>query len=269
MTTDSVIIDATPQHDDGIVAVAVAHGFAGADTALDAGYRQFIIDHGRLVVGISTEQVVGFGGAIDVDGVRFVTDLFLLAEQQGHGLGGAMLHALVDDSAQRMTFSSAHERAVPSYGRMGMYPSWALQYWSGRAPATTVATHQISVVDRQHWLGDRPDLADRWSAAGGRLIHMHDRGKLAGWAIVLPPASDDAEWAIARLSAEASHERAIADVLTLIPPGEQVQVCVPDRSSAGRQLDQMGFEVIDRDICCSTEGVDLPIRLAALHPGLC
>jgi GNAT superfamily N-acetyltransferase len=269
MPDDSVIVDATPQHDDGIVAVAVAHDFAGSDTAVDAGYRRFIAAHGRLVVALDGGDVVGFGGAIDADGVRFVTDLFLLPDHQGRGLGGAMLRALVDGWTQRMTFSSAHERAVPSYGRVGMHPRWALQYWSGRSPATTIATQRITEVDRDRWLGDRHDLADLWSAVAGRLLHMHDGQHLTGWAIVLPPADGNAVWTIARLSTALPHEQAITDVLSLIPPGEPVLACVPERSSASRRLQDLGFEVVDRDICCTTDGVDVPNRLAVLHPGLC
>lgn len=268
MVEPGSVREATPADDDDITAIARAHGFDDADSAIDGRYRRFVAAHGRLVVALVAGQVVGFGGAIDADGVRMVTDLFLLAEHQGRGLGGAMLDALVGDAEQRMTFSSAHERAVPSYRRMGMEPRWRLQYWSGVAPVDPVARYEVVEVVPEQWQGDRPDLADHWSARGGRLLHIRDAGRLAGWSIVVPAGPGANVWDVARLSTALPHDVALRDVLSVIPVGAAVHVCTPERSTAARLLERVGFATVEHDIFCATDGVDLSAELAALHPGL-
>jgi GNAT superfamily N-acetyltransferase len=267
MVVDSVIREATPADVDGIVAVARAHGFDGIDTAVDADYRQFIASHGRLAVAVVDRAVVGFGGAIDADGVCMVTDLFLLEEHQGRGLGAAMLNLLVAGTTRRMTFSSAHQAALPAYRRVGMRPRWNLQYWLGRASASVAALEVVDVV-RHDWQGDRGDLADHWSAQGGRLLHILDAGRLVGWSIVTPTADVAATWTIARLSSDLPHDLVMHDVLSVVPAGDSVLVCTPDRSAARELLARIGFDRIDQDICCTTDGVEVAARLAALHPGL-
>jgi GNAT superfamily N-acetyltransferase len=270
MATDATIRDATPADDDGIVAVATAHGFAGADTGADATYRRFVARHGRLVVALADGHVVGFGGAIDADGVRMVTDLFVVAEHQGRGLGAAMLRALVADAPLRMTFSSSHRRAVPGYRRMGMEPSWHLRYWLGRAPGPSAHAppHRVVEVSRVHWQGDRPDLADHWSAAGGRLMHLVDGERVVGWSIVVRTDLAAATWTVSRLVTDLGHEDAMRSVLSMLPEGDRVLVSSPARSSAGAILEGLGFEDIDHDIFCATPGLDVPASVAALHPGL-
>src|SRR5215211_7861323 len=196
MADHGTVRRATPADNEGIVAVALAHGFAGTDTAVDTTYRRFIEAHGRLVVALVNDRVVGFGGAIDVDGTCMVTDLFVLQADQGRGLGGQMLRALVEGSDARMTFSSAHERAVPGYQRVGMRPLWKLQYWLGIAPRAQGPEADVVLVEvpRDGWQGDRPDLADHWSIAGARLVHLHRDGRLVGWSIVVPTQHPAAAW---------------------------------------------------------------------------
>jgi GNAT superfamily N-acetyltransferase len=270
MLSDAAIRDALPADHDGIVAVASSHGFEGADTAVDDRYRRFIADHGRLVVAASDGRVVGFGGAIDADGVRLVTDLFVLAEHQGRGLGAAMLDAVVADAPRRMTFSSAHRRAVPGYRRVGMEPSWHLRYWLGRASGPPEGQRGQHVVDvtRAEWQGDRPDLADHWSATGGRLLHLADGGRVVGWSIIVRTGHTDATWTLARLVTELPHDVAVGRVLSSLPEGDSVLVSSPERSSAGAMLERLGFDDIDHDIFCATDGTDVPRAVAALHPGL-
>ena len=268
MVEHRTVRQATPADDEGIVAVAAAHGFAGADTAVDATYRRFIASQGRLVVALVDDRVVGFGGAVDADGTCMVTDLFLFEANQGQGLGGDMLRALVDGWSDRMTFSSTHERAVPGYQRLGMQPRWTLQYWLGSAPGQPVDGIDVVDVPRNEWQGDRPELADHWSASGGRLLHLHRAGQLVGWSIVVPTGHDEIAWTIARLRTDLPHDVAVRSVLATVPSGERVLVSTPERSAAGAALALLGFELIDHDICCATDGVDVPMDVVALHPGL-
>jgi GNAT superfamily N-acetyltransferase len=270
MATDTAVRDATPADDDGIVAVAAAHGFTGADTGLDATYRRFIAEHGRLVVALADGGVVGFGGAIDADGVRLVSDLFVMDQHQGRGLGAAMLRALVADAPHRMTFSSSHRRAVPGYRRMGMEPSWRLRYWLGRATGASggASGHKVVEVARADWRGDRQDLADHWSAGCGRLMHLVEADRVVGWSIAVRTDLDAATWTVTRLVTELPHDAAMRSVLSTLPEGDSVLVSSPERSSAGTMLNGLRFDEIDHDIFCATAGIDVPASVAALHPGL-
>jgi GNAT superfamily N-acetyltransferase len=266
---DRLIRTATAADVHGLVAVARVHGFEGADTAVDPSYRDLVAARGRWVVALVDGQVVGFGGAIDVGEIRFVTDLFLLPEHQGRGHGGAMLAALVGDAPRRLTFSSAHERAVPTYVRFGMLPSWHLEYWIGAAsaagPSGAPAEASLTEVPLADWGGDRHELAEHWSQHGARLLRL---GAGAGWAIVLPPEDAAGPWQVARLVTAGDHTGALRAVLASVPLGARVQLCVPDRSPAATLLRSLGFAVTDRDVCCATEGVEIDGSVVALHPGL-
>jgi hypothetical protein len=268
-TADRVVRDATPADDDGIVAVARAHDFDGPDTAVDHHYRTFVSSHGRLVVASVDGRIVGFGGAIDVDGARLVTDLFLLDENQGRGHGGAMLAALLDGHPRRMTFSSGHARAIPTYERFGMVRAWVLDYWSGRAPGAATSGAELTVHDEplDRWRGDRPDLAEHWWRHGGRLLRLARDGEPDGWAIVVPPPDALGTWHVTRLVSR-QPEAAIRVVLSVIPAGAEVLVCVPEQRGLGSVLGALGFTVTDQDTFCASEGVTIDPTVAALHPGL-
>jgi GNAT superfamily N-acetyltransferase len=268
MTIESIVRTATADDEAGIVAVAMAEGFRGRDTAVDPTYRQVVATHGQLSVAIVDGAVVGFGGAIDVDGSRMVTDLFVLEQHHGHAIGQALLRHLVSPTIERMTFSSAHPAARLSYYRAGMEPRWRLQYWLGAAPATSAAGCRVSIVERAQWRGDRPELADLWSTADDRLVHLIADGRLVGWAMVVATGVPEARWTIARLMTELPHQTAMRAVLSVVPAGDTVLVSSPEWSDAGRLLAAVGFEQIEHDMFCSTEGLDLDRTHVAVHPGL-
>lgn len=268
-TAHREVRDATDADADGIVAVARAHGFDGSDTAVDPDYRAFIANHGRFVVSDVGGRIVGFGGAIDVTRARLVTDLFLLDSHQGRGLGGSMLSTLLDGFPNRMTFSSGHERALPSYVRHGMHPAWTLEYWCGRRPGSVTTDSDPAVVEvpSDRWRGDRPDLAEHWARAGGRLLHLGEPEAAQGWAIVVPPGSRTRPWEITRI-VSTSPVAATRAALSTVPAGADVLVCAREGSGAATVLAQLGFEVTDRDVFCASDGVTIDANVAALHPGL-
>ena len=187
MVEPGSVREATPADDDDIEAIARAHGFEDdADSAIDDRYRRFVAAHGRLVVAQDAGKVVGFGGAIDADGVRLVTDLFLLASHQGRGLGGAMLDALVGDAERRMTFSSGHRASRAQLSTDGHAAIVAPAVLVGCArQCVSAARHEVvevaaAAVARRP-AGARSPLVGAWRAAaapppGGPPGRLVDRG---------------------------------------------------------------------------------------------
>ena len=82
------------------------------------------------------------------------------------------------------------------------------------------------------------------------------------------PSIADGPWSIDRLVSHGSHRDAVRTVLASMPVDVDVMIVVPEASSAGAMFRELGFEVIDHDRCCTTDGTDVPPQVAALHPGL-
>ena len=57
-------------------------------------------------------------------------------------------------------------------------------------------------------------------------------------------------------------------LLRAFEAGTAVKMYVPERNPLAEWLTACGFVVTDHDVLCTTEGVDLPPTLAAMHPGL-
>lgn len=107
-------------------------------------YVDHLVARARVRVAIADGELVGFAGAIDVGDphVRFLTDLFVRPDRQDRGAGGALLAAALDDTTERLTFSSADPRALGMYIRAGMRPWWPLLY-------LTVPRSALEGIDRE------------------------------------------------------------------------------------------------------------------------
>src|SRR5690606_21795983 len=127
------IRDATTADVEGIVGVAASHGFDEPDSGVDPGYLELVAGHGRLAVALEAGAVVGFGGTVRVFGAAMVTDLFVLDDWQGRGVGPRLLGLLLAGEHERMTFRSKRPLAIPACRRMGMLPRWRLRYLRGSA----------------------------------------------------------------------------------------------------------------------------------------
>lgn len=263
-----MIRSATPADFDAIAMIAAEYWFDEPDSGVDVAYLHLVMRTGRLAVAeVYTEArtvVVGFGGTVDSFGAAMVTDLFVLEQFHGRGLGGRLLGHLVDDRPQRMTFSSKHPAAVPTYRRLGMEPRWRLRYLRG---AVTHMLHQIHVVDvrPEAWAGPRRELMNHWWQRGARLLHLGDALQPTGTAIV---TNDDGHWTLQRMETRGDHADAIRAVMTALPEGAPFTAFVPEWSRAATLLDDLGFEEFDHDLFCATVDVVIPSTAVVLHPGL-
>jgi GNAT superfamily N-acetyltransferase len=259
------MIRSATRHDAAAIAsVATAYGFDEPDSGIDPRYLELLLEHGRLAVAEVDGAVVGFGGSIESCGAAMVTDLFVLEKHLGQGLGGGLLRHLIGDCEHRMTCSSKHPRAIPTYGRFGMVPRWRVRYLTGSVvhqPHDTTVTR----VDLAHWRGPRRELASYWALRGADLLHLGDPARPSGSAVV---ADRSGQWMILRLDSDGAHDEAVASVMSRLPKGEPLLTFVPEWSAASAFLDGQHFDEIDHDVFCASAGVVIPSATVVMHPGL-
>lgn len=225
------------------------------DSGADDEYLTFIASHGSLVVSIGAEgSVVAFGGVISIGGsITMLTDLFVTPSCRGRRVGSALLDNLFGDAERRMTFSSQHAAALPAYRRVGMTPSWHLLYLRGVVPGGLLgATSDRSDADH---LDDRPDLVDHFVAMGA-VVRPNSIVLVGGDGIEVIRLRDP------------HGAEAFDDLLSSYCVGTLVTFCAPEYSPVASRAMALGFVVDDRDVFCATPGVEFPVDLHCLHPGL-
>lgn len=238
-------------HDAAEVAVLVRIAAAGGSPDADPGYLRFVSRSGRLLVASAGGDIVGFGGAIQVDGVAMVTDLFVDTAARGGGVGTHLLRRLLSGVSAAMTFSSTHPAALPVYAAAGLVPRWRLLTVRG------VATGGGPTLGEGEWEHDRADLVDYLASRGAHVgaHHVVQPARGTGPVVVLRLVGDDP---VARLTA----------VLGGLPAGQPVELSVAEPHPAARWLLDHGFGEFDDDVFCSTDGVHLPSTVISVHRGL-
>lgn len=122
------------------------------------------------VVYVAEEQgrILAFAGAITRDKITFLTDLFVLPDQQSTRLGQTLLQHVLPSTANgiRCTLSSTDPRALALYTRAGMLPQWPHfpMLLENATQARIPATH-LKVVEAQ---ADDPELLTWDAQVSGR-----------------------------------------------------------------------------------------------------
>ena len=168
-----------------------------------------------------------------------------------------------------MTYSSAHPRAVPAYERVGMHPRWRLEYWRGIVRLSPMVGRSSGGrrrgAGRLAW---RPARSGASLGCPRRTVVASATGRPAGRVGDRERAVDrrrpmvDRPTRVARFASRCGSRRAGVDA-----GGRRRDGGRPEASSAGAKLRELGFEVIDHDRCCTTDGTDVVPQVAALHPG--
>src|ERR1700722_8925978 len=211
-----------------IAAVALAAGQNEDWGGAGAAYMTHLLAHGRVVVGVRDDSVVGFGATRAIGrgpgAVSMLCDLFVEPRLHGGGCGRAMLGELWPGRGRRMTFSSLHGHALPLYTSFGLDAWWPLLYLRGRVdavaapdgwraePATPAEVAALELawtgVDRS---GDhlawarRPGGAALLARRGGQVMAGAATGGVAGeyglTHLALAPSADAADGVLAVLAA--------------------------------------------------------------------
>jgi GNAT superfamily N-acetyltransferase len=134
-----------------IAAVALAAGQDEDWGGAGAAYMMHLLAHGRVVVGVCDDSVVGFGATRAIGrgpgAVSMLCDLFVDPRLHGSGCGRVMLAELWPGRGRRMTFSSLHGHPLPLYTSFGLDAWWPLLYLRGW-PACTRRTGRRSSACR-------------------------------------------------------------------------------------------------------------------------
>src|SRR5689334_17056342 len=114
-----------------------------------------VLRTGTLLVAERDGMIIGFAGIIARGDLVYLTDLFVAPETQSHGVGGALLDAILPrDGRTLATIGSSDPRAQALYIRAGMTPEWP--------------DYQIH-VERERWRTANVDL-------GG--VHMIEAARM-------------------------------------------------------------------------------------------
>ncbi len=251
--------------------VSASTGQPAVESGADASYVEFVIRTGTALVATDPEgRVVGWGAVRGHVLGSMLSDLFVSPDQQGLGIGGAVLARLwpADRSQPRFTFSSRHAAALPVYARAGLHPMWPLLYMSGPAPAGSTVTARLvetavaadaevglAGADRSHdyhFWRRHPQTSGVLVVDGTRLAAC---GAVRTAAVVhlCCPRRSDAGPALGAALAAAE--------------GRTVTVHVPGPHPAVPELLRAGFRITDYDIAMATPDLDLPTTWA-YSPGL-
>lgn len=124
---------ATPADVPAIRSILAAHGNDGPVVVADivGPYLAHLLTRGRARVAAIDGVVVAFGAGVDTGRSCHLADLFVDPARLGQGIGRPLLAAVLEHAAERTTFASEDERALPIYVRAGMRPLWASLYVQG------------------------------------------------------------------------------------------------------------------------------------------
>jgi len=245
----------------------------GAD--FDTTYYQHLLQHGHVVVAEASEVVIGYGAAIDVDGVRHLSDLFVHQDARGMGVGRQLLgETLTSDAAASQTFASLHPAALPLYVRAGMAPTWPLLYVHGdaaRLPTSSLIVEpceaEAAAALESEWLGwDRRIEYGYWSRRPeSQIFRVMD-----GTSAIAVGCSVDSRGvhSLGRLACGDAADACEVAAAAVRSCGDDVMAAVPGANPAARMFVESGWRVVDLDLYCTSEpGLVDPRRLLP-HPGL-
>jgi predicted N-acetyltransferase YhbS len=227
-------------------------------------YVRHLIDHGRSLVSVAADEIVGFAAAVDTGRGRHLADLFVQIDRLGQGIGRPLLDAVLDGAVDRTTFASDDPRAMPLYIRAGMAPLWPGVYLEGtagllRRSAGSLPTEPASAARIA-------DLEQAWTGEDRRLDHVFWASQVDADSFVVFDGGEAVGAGYAR-ARQISPVR-VLDRLVVRPDadpvpttlsairraarGGDVRLCVPGPNPVLGQLLDMGFRVEDRDTYMAT-----------------
>ena len=245
-------------------------------------YLEHAMRHKRLLVAEIDGAAVGVGGSGEIGrrDVRIVTDLFVHPRSHERGAGKALLEALLVDATDRMTFSSADDRALGLYIRAGMRPWWPLLYLE--AEAGRLGAHDPGVEARSADAAETARLSLAWTGVDRRADFEHyaampeaagftisDGGAVValGWAR-REQIRDDGRWlAHASIAPDADPVRAAFGILRAAADNACLNAPVPGPHPALRPLLEHGLRIGGRDTFCATDPDLVDLTRVLPNPG--
>jgi GNAT superfamily N-acetyltransferase len=271
VTAPATIRPATEDDLGPVERVLVAHDEApaGAPAIIPGaylGYLRHLLTRGILVVADVGGSIVGFGGSVDTGRAVHLSDLFVLPDLLGEGIGRRLVEPLFPGSTPRTTFASDDPRAMHLYVSLGMTPLWPNLYLDGRAeriakPAgydvEDASAEDVAGLELE-WTGvDRSEDHGIWAARPGDRPYVvragaapvavgHSRKRLRGtgrWLDrLIPAAGADVTPAVLAALGHAADEDGV------------IGACVMGPNPALRTLlVDCRFRILDRDTFMATD----------------
>ncbi len=240
-------------------------------------------ESGRMVMATTDDgQPVGFGGIVERSGVTRLADLFVDPEHQGHGVGKALLHEMLDGKTVMTTSASTDARALPLYARAGMHPLWPYHFVSGdprRVTAPTAVTVEPATrvelvdIDRAATGFDRATDHEYYEVGcRAQPLRIVAAGRAIGFTYLEPPQPwAPNRWILLTLAVLPGYDSADAMRAALAYAGGQgadrLFTGIPGPNPVLRSLLDAGFVIAEQDIFMATSPdlVD-PLR-HHYHPG--
>ena len=246
-------------------AVADACAQTGPVSASDPRYLEHIGSRGRVLVSEDGGSVVAYGGALDLGGAAFLTDLFVRPGSRDAGHGTALLEALWGGTPTRMTSSSQDLRALSTYARFGAVPRWPLVRLE--IPGASLVP-QLPVEHRPASAGDAGWSFELDDVASARVLA--GPGRAATTAVVRAVGT---RWQVLRATTPEPQGLAVlvADLRRRAGADGTVEIAVPGPHPAFGHLLATGARIVDVDLWCSTpDAADLVDPTRELpSPALC
>ena len=271
-------------HDDvpPIRTILAGHGSDGPIINGDVvgPYLGHLIDHGRALVSIADDELVGFVAAVETGRGRHLADLFVRLDRLGQGIGRPLLEAVFDGADDRTTFASDDPRALPLYVRSGMMPLWASIYLEG---AVSTLADSAGALRTEPATADRIAEAERtWTGQDRGFDHVFWASQVDADPFVVLDGGEVVGAGHAR-ARQASPVRAL-DRLVVHPDAEPVAVALAAIRRAGREgsvlvcvqgpnpvlrpLLEMGFRIADRDTYLASRADLIDPTHLIPHPGM-
>jgi len=267
----------------GMRGVLAAYGDDdGPDAPIDVigPALRYLLGRGSLVVAEDAGQVIGFGGVAWSGFSAHLTDLFILPDRTGGGIGKRLLAALYTEPGPRTTFGSDDPRAIPLYVRQGMGAWWPNLYLDGPAdrlpkPPSGIGVHPAEAAEldalEASWTGfSRVGDHTFWASLPEArpfivtlrdepvaIVHARRRRRGEGRWIeraVVAPTADPAEPLLAAFVHAAE--------------GGPIAGCIAGPSPLLPRLLDAGFRVADNDTFMASPGVTVDADRLMPHPGL-
>lgn len=250
-----------------------AEGPDGGTPGAQVPYLRYLVERGRVVVGVVDGSVVGFGASVRTGRATHLADLFVLPQWQGHGVGQQLLGEVLGDDRPRTTFGSDDPRALPLYLRAGMEAYWPDLYLTGD-PAALPAVDGLVAADASvetvaeleaAWAGvDRePDLP-YWSALPDVRPFVIRRGtRIVGAGLGRARITGTGRWIHGAMAApdEDGPDVLMTGLRHGLAGSTRGGGCIPGASPLARGLLERGFRIVDRDtFLASDPSVVDPLR---------